>query len=60
MCWLIRRKAKVQTLVQTSTRNMENNSLATLSQQVSGKNSESKKKLPGRNRLKTVGPATHV
>ena len=40
---LIRRKARVQIPAQTSKRKYENLSSATSSQQISGKNSESKK-----------------
>ena len=44
--WLIRREARVRVPGQTSKRNMKSISSAISSQQISGKNSESKLKLP--------------
>ena len=46
MNWLIRQKVTVQTLAETVKGNKKNISLATFSQQTTGKNSESKIKLP--------------
>ena len=46
VCWLIRRKANDRAPGQTSTQNTKSISSAISSQQISGKNSESKLKLP--------------
>ena len=53
VCWLIRRKARVRTPGQTSKQNTKSIFSAIFFQQISGKNSESKIKLPWKVSQKT-------